>query len=187
MLGTVDGNDLCRLGGLPGGGLREVFGVLAEEIDTLYPNERQYAEMDGASHELADYCELVHPEGAEVLATYSSDYYRDTPAVTRNRYGKGLAIYQACRDTGSLKEQILEDLLKDAGIESLVASNAALPHGVTAHSRTDGEHTYLFVENYSETERHEVPLKDTMLDLLSGETAKTITLPPYSFRVLKSL
>ena len=187
MLGTVDGNDLCRLGGLPGGGLREVFGVLAEEIDTLYPNERQYAEMDGASHELADYCEVVHPEGAEVLATYSSDYYRDTPAVTRNRYGKGLAVYQACRDTGSLKEQILEGLLKDAGIESLVASNAALPHGVTAHSRTDGEHTYLFVENYSETERHEVPLKDTMLDLLSGETAETITLPPYSFRVLKSL
>ena len=86
-----------------------------------------------------------------------------------------------------MKEQILEGLLKDAGIESLVDTKTALPHGVTAHSRTDGEHTYLFVENYSETERHEVPLKDTMLDLLSGETAETITLPPYSFRVLKSL
>jgi beta-galactosidase len=185
MLGTVDGNDLCRLGGLPGGDLREVFGVLAEEIDTLYPNERQYAEMDGTSHELADYCEVVHPESAEVLATYSSDWYRDTPAVTRNRYGKGLAVYQACRDTGSLKEQILEGLLAEAGIESLEDTKTALPHGVTAHSRTDGEHTYLFLENYLDTPVSGICMHTQMQDMLSGETNTVYDLPPFGFRVLK--
>ena len=187
MLGTVDGNDLCRLGGLPGGDLRQVFGLWAEEIDTLYPAEREYAEMGCSNHELVDYCEFIHPEGAEVLASYASGWYRGTPAVTCNRYGKGLAVYQACRDTGSLKERILEGLLKVAGIESLVDTKSALPQGVTAHSRTDGEHTYLFLENYSETETHQVVLKDAMLDLLGGGKVETVTLSPYSFRVLKSL
>ena len=83
-----------------------------------------------------------------------------------------------------MKERILEVLLKDAGIEPLAD---ALSQGVTAHTRTDGEHTYLFLENYSETETHQVVLKDAMLDLLGGGKVETVTLSPYSFRVLKSL
>ena len=112
MLGTVDGNDLCYLGGIPGEELKKVFGLQAEEIDTLYPQERQHAVMDGQEHELLDYCETLRPEGAEALALYSDGYYRGTPAATVNRYGKGQAIYQACRDSGSLKEQLLGKLIK---------------------------------------------------------------------------
>ena len=39
--GIVDENDLCFLGGWPGGGLREVLGIWDEEIDTLAPSEAQ--------------------------------------------------------------------------------------------------------------------------------------------------
>lgn len=187
MLGTVDGNDLCRLGGLPGGGLKEVFGITAEEIDTLYPEERRHAAMNGAEHELIDYCETIHPAGAEVLASYTDGYYEGMPAVTVNRFGKGKAIYQACRDAGSLKERILEGLLKDAGIESVVASVEALPHGVTAHSRTDGQTTYVFAENYSPTDTAAISLGKPMKDMLSGEVTDKCQLAPYSFRVFKSL
>ena len=181
MLGTVDHNDLCRLGGLPGGGLRQVFGILAEEVDTLYPRERQYADLDGKRCELVDYCEVVHLTGAKALAVYADGYYTGTPAATENGYGKGKAIYQACRDTGSLVNALFDQLLTDCGIPSL----GILPHGVTAHSRTDGERTYLFLENYNNETTYTVQLPACMQDMLTGEMTDNVTLPPYGFAVLK--
>ncbi len=185
-LGTVDGNDLCHLGGIPGCGLKEVFGILAEEIDVLYPDERQHANMEGRKCALVDYCEVIHLQGAEALAEYTDGYYAGTPAVAMNSYGKGLAIYQACRDSGEMKEILANKLLMIAGVTSNVASDGKLPHGVTAHSRTDGENTYLFVENYSGTESAEVQLPRPMVNMRTGETENTASLPPYGFAIYRS-
>ena len=183
MLGTVEEHDLCWLGGFPGGGLRDVFGVWAEEIDTLYPHERQHAVLDGAEHELVDYCEVIHPEGAETLAVYTDGYYQGMSAVTAHRWGKGLAVYQACRDSGTLKEALFARLIEETGISSPVVGE--LPHGVTAHTRTDGKRVYVFVENYSDRETVRVPLAAPMTDLLTAEVREECTLPPYSFGVFR--
>ena len=185
MMGTADENDLCHLGGIPGGALREVFGITAEEIDTLYPQEKRHAIFCGEEHELEDYCETVKITGAEVLAEYTDGYYKDTPAVTRNSYGKGVAIYQACRDTGSLKEKTLSSLLDELEILSVVDTKEPLPHGVTAHSRTDGIHTYVFVENYLDREAPEVKLGGSMENLLTGEITDCCELPPYGYGIFK--
>ena len=37
LTGYVDEHTLCYLGGFPGDGLKDLFGVYSEEIDTLYP------------------------------------------------------------------------------------------------------------------------------------------------------
>ena len=182
MLGTVDENDLCYLGGIPGSDLKEVFGIVAEEIDTLYPVERRHAVMDGGSHELVDYCETIHPNTAKVLASYSDGYYADMAAVTENRYGSGTAVYQACRDCGSLASQVIDKLIAEHDIP--VNLPAPLPHGLTAHSRTDGEHTYLFVENYS-TQPVSVTLPKTMEDLLTGQRVHELSLGGYGFSILR--
>lgn len=187
MLGTVDDNDLCWLGGIPAAELKEVFGITAEEIDTLYPDERRHAKTDNAEYELCDYCETIHLNGATALATYTDGYYRDSAAVTVNAYGKGRAVYQACRDKGSLKDEIISRLLQELQLHSLIATDEALPHGLTAHSRTDGQITYLFVENYSAVESHPVTLRNSMQDLLTGELTNCFTIHPYSFRIFKTI
>lgn len=187
MMGTVDENDLCYLGGIPGNGLSEVFGITAEEIDTLYPHERQHATMNGKIHQLVDYCETLHLSGAQILATYADGYYENTPALTLHHYGNGQALYQACRDIGSLKEEAIGQLIRDLQIRSAVPTEAALPHGVTAHTRTDGVHTYLFIENYSGENSASVALPGQMQDLLTGESTDTCQVAPYGFGIFKSL
>ena len=186
MMGTVDGNDLCYLGGIPGSRLKEVFGLVAEEIDTLYPEEMRHGVYNGHSHELCDYCETVRLHGAQTIAQYADGYYRDLPAVTRHAYGKGLAIYQACRDCGGLKEEVLADLLEELGIESVVDTKKPLPDGVSAHSRTDGKHTYVFVENYLDREAPAVNLRGQMVNILTGLPEESCTLQPYGFGIYKT-
>ena len=183
-LSTVDGNDLCHLGGIPGLGLVEVFGLEAEEIDTLYPHERCSAALDGQAHELVDYCEVLKLKGAKPLAVYSSGWYEGAPAVTEHAFGKGKAVYQACRDTGSLKDKVFGKLLQELELTGPLEGD--IPHGVTAQTRTDGENIYVFLQNYSPAPSEPVTLRQPMTDLITGETVKEAALEPYGFRILKT-
>ena len=183
MLGTVNETDLCWLGGIPADALKDVFGIVAEEIDTLYPHERQHAALDGKAYTLVDYCEVIHPKGATVLAEYTDGWYAGMAAATENRYGKGLAVYQACRDEAGLKEALLDRLIRQTGVQTNVFG--ALPYGVTAHRRTDGIHTYIFLENYTEQTVEAIALPGTMTDLLTGEETCFVTLPPYGYGIFR--
>ena len=151
MTGYVNENDLCHLGGFPKGKLKDLFGIWNEEIDTLYPDDRNTVVTTGGKEfEAVDYCEIIHPRGAKILAKFKTDFYKDFPAVTMNTSGKGKAYYIAFRDTGDFSEKIIADILKEKNISGEISSD--LPRGVTAHSRTDGENIFLFVENYDHAE-----------------------------------
>lgn len=145
--GMVGENDLVHLGGFPGGKLKDVFGIWNEEIDTIYPEESNSVESDGVFYKAVDYCEIIHPSSAKVLATYTQDFYSGSPAATVNHYGQGSAYYIAFRDTGDFSDSLIEKMLKKHNITS--DFDGVLPNGVTSHSRTDGENLYVFLENYN--------------------------------------
>jgi len=179
----VNDIDLCYRGGFPGAGLRKVFGIWNEEIDTLYPEDRNSVTFNGKTFEAKDYCEIIHSEGAEVLATYNTDFYKDSPAATVHDYGKGKAYYVAFRDNGDFADTLMGDILEEAGVTP--AFDGALPYGVTAHSRTDGEQDYVFVQNFSHKEH-------TLLTSQHWETVEDgtpvsdrLTLKPFETVILK--
>ena len=183
MMGMVNENGLCHLGGFPAGRLKDVFGIWNEEIDTLYPDERNTVLRDGKSYTAVDYCEVVHPTTAEVLATYGEDFYKGCPALTVNQYGKGRAYYLACRDTGELTDALTEELLAVCGITS--DFDGELPNGVTAHSRTDGEHLYLFLQNFNR-ERVTLTTQTKWVDLEKGTPVTgDLVLDAYGTLILK--
>ena len=101
LTGVVGPTNLCFRGGFPGP-LRKVLGVWAEETDYLYDDERNSIECAAGnalglqgSFGTGTVCEVVHPEGAAVAATYGRDFYAGSPALTVNRFGKGEAWYLA--------------------------------------------------------------------------------------------
>ncbi|MBQ2729807.1 MAG: beta-galactosidase [Clostridia bacterium] len=186
MLGTVDENDLCYLKGIPANELKEVFGIVAEEVDTLYPHESYHCTLNGETHTLCDYIETVNLAGADKVCEYTDGYYKSSPTLTKNTYGKGQAYYQAARDEGSFKRSAIGNILNELCIESPLNMNGKLPKGATAHTRTDGETAYVFLENYSESDTATFSLKHEMTDMLTGEKSTSFTVGPYSFRILKT-
>ena len=192
MLGMVNENDLCYLGGFPGEELKEVFGVWNEEIDTLYPTERNAIKCNTCGDEftVADYCERIHPaEGAEVMAVYRDDFYAGEPAVVKNHYGKGTTYYLATRDIGgeeSFKARLLARVCGELGIRSNLVSYT---EGVTAHSRIDDENgiRYLFVENYTSKDA-DVDMGAEAIDVETRErVGGKFTLPAYSVRIFRQM
>lgn len=184
MLGMVNETDLCHLGGFPGGILKEVFGIWNEEVDTLYPEEISHVRCLDCKEDFQgmDYCELIHLQGAESLAEYSTEFYQGYPAMTCNQYGKGRAYYQAFRDHGAFKDRMLSQLLEDLKIRSVLP--VPFPHGVTATERTDEKNRYLFVQNFSGIAQT-LPLDKTYLEMESGQTVSELSMNAYDVKILK--
>jgi beta-galactosidase len=189
--GIVDESDLCFLGGFPGP-LRNVTGVWAEEIDSLYDidsnsvvfKENNFLEIEG-EYEAKWFCEVIHADTAEVLATYKHDYYRDTPAVTVNKFGKGSAYYIASRNDSAFNDVLYCKLVDKLSIRKVLDSK--LPEGVTVQLRSDGENNYIFVMNFCEEEKRLNIKKGTYVDMIAEKDIYgEVILEPYEVKVLKS-
>src|SRR5690606_22472511 len=109
-----------HLGGFPGP-LRKLLGIWVEEVDALAPDKRNTVEVvkgewNKASYDCRMLCDLLHLEGAEAVAHYSSDFYKGMPAVTKNSFGKGEAWYVATLPEQAMLQELIDHLLESKGI-----------------------------------------------------------------------
>ncbi|MEK4515643.1 beta-galactosidase [Paenibacillus sp. FSL H8-0122] len=174
--GVVGETDLCHLGGFPGP-LRRTLGIWAEETEGLHSRDLNCLVMDPGNslklsgeydaHEIA---ELIHLEGAEALGHYRSDFYAGRPALTVNKLGAGKAYHLATRVKDA---QFYVDLYAAiTGKERISRTlNTELPTGVTAQLRSDGEHEYVFVQNFSGSEQVVTLDGQAYTDVESGAAA----------------
>lgn len=180
--GYVDENQLNYLGGFPGDGLKDLFGVISEEIDTLYPADRNHVHFQGLPDgEVRDYAEFLRVfDQTEVLGTYEEDYYKDRAAVTERVCGKGHAIYIGARLDDRSMKGLYAYALKNAGVET-----KELPEGVECHTReADGE-KYTFYLN--DTTEPQSVSNVCGKDLLTGEQLHgTLVLPAYGVSCIKT-
>ncbi|RKP52980.1 beta-galactosidase [Cohnella endophytica] len=188
--GVVNESDLCHLGGFPGP-LRKTLGLWAEEIEGLYDYDRNGISMAAGNplglagtFEAHEICEIVHPEGAEVLGVYTDDFYAGRPALTLNRLGNGRAYHMATRLKGDFLGAFYRKVVDEAGIARVL--NSDLPVGVTAQVRTDGDSDYVFLLNFGGEERSVALDNRSYSDLETGESASgEIVLPVNGVRILK--
>ena len=178
----VNENTLAYLGGFPGAGLGEVFGLYAEELDTLYPTDSNAVLMkDGNKAIVKDYCELIKLTGAEVLGTYESDFYAGMPAVTVHSYGNGKAYYIGTRMEEEDLIKFFTQIWSECGIKE-----KELPEGVEYLTRTaeDGS-TFDFYVNYNAMPVT-VQLSKDGTNLLNGETVSgKVEILPFNAVVVK--
>ncbi|MGL6173140.1 MAG: beta-galactosidase [Cellulosilyticaceae bacterium] len=153
----VNETDLCFLGGFPGE-LMDVMGIRSEEIDGLFDGQINHIQFNEGnelgiegSYECSELCDLIHAQTAEVLAVYQEDFYAGRPALTAHTYGQGKAYYIASRNEEAFQEVFFDGLIKDLEIESSVKGD--LPKGVVASKRTKGDKSYIFIQNYTETDQ----------------------------------
>ncbi|MET7668564.1 beta-galactosidase [Micromonospora luteifusca] len=155
--GIVDSNDHIRLGGYPGA-FRELLGVRTEEFFPLREGEQVRLD-DGSAADV--WTEWLHPDGAEVLASYTDGPLPGVPALTRHRVGDGAAWYVATRLDEQATDRLVARLVAEAGVRPA----AQAPSGVEVVRRRDGDRSWLFAINHTDTE---VRLPARGVELLTG-------------------
>ncbi len=179
LTAMTDKDDLCFLGGFPGGKLKDVFGVIHEETDALPENAEGKATFNGREYAVNHICDIIHANGAKVLGEYASDFYCGMPAVTENSYGKGTAYYVAFRNDENLAEDVCSYLIEKFEIEP---DTGIRGEGTVVKTRGD----YIFVFNFGDEDRC-ITTDREYINVITGEKVESgATVKSCSYLVLKS-
>ena len=180
LTGITDSDDRCFLGGFPANGLKDVFGIWNEETDSLPEGKNGKATFNGSVYDVEQMCDILHSRGAEVLGTYTSDFYAGMPSVTKNTFGKGTAYYVAFRNTGTLAEDVCAAVLQSTPIPNHIPF--AIPEGISVRRRGD----CIFVMNFTDTEAN-IRLDTPYLNI-PDDTVRTglVPVPARGFLILRA-
>jgi beta-galactosidase len=151
--GMADENDLVTTKGYPGE-LRSLCGLWVEETDALPADKHnRLVCLDGSWAEgplsgtwKADLlCDIIHSEGAEIVARYANEFYAGTPAICRHNYDKGQVWYFGTRPETVFLDRFITLITGEHGIEPV------FPHqeGIEAARRVKGEKEFIFVLNHN--------------------------------------
>lgn len=170
LTGYVDDNTLCYLGGFPGDGLSELFGVISEEIDTYYDSDENSATFtDGHKAIIHDYAEILRVSDTNILAKYDKDFYAGTPAITCKNFGKGKAYYVGARIDMDSMSGLFKTMLKETNTKYLT-----LPAGIEYHKRED--ESGKAIEFYLNVTENEITFNMT--------DNTQVTLKPYGVKIV---
>jgi beta-galactosidase len=186
--GIVNECDLVTMGGYPGE-LRKLLGIWVEEIDALQPDMSNKMVINGKVGTLqGEYrcnllCDLLHSEGADVLAVYGDDFYKGMPVLTRNHFGKGQAWYVASSPDQDFLRGLVAHLCEQKGINPILQT----PQGVEVSRRVKNGTTYTFVMNHNEQDQIVDIGEEKQTDLLTGESVNgRISVPKRGICILQS-
>jgi beta-galactosidase len=185
LTGVADANDRIIPGGTPAL-LREVCGLWVEEIDALEPDLHNELVVDTSWHDITGrwrcghIFELIRLETAVSLAQYGERFYRGSPCLAVNTFGKGTAYYLATDPEQAFLTEFIGTL---CGIHDIQVTSD-LPRGVEFTKRVRGNSEYLFFLNHSDIPV-EIPAQ-TEWEPLTGEISdkRTIDLGPKDVSVI---
>lgn len=145
LSGIVNENDSVYLGGYPGP-LKDVLGIWVEESDAVIPGQKITVSLDSNNYQANLICDLLHLEGAHALGNYNSEFYKETPAVSENKWGKGTSWYIGTQLDEAGLSKIFDHLISIVNIKSLVETKTDLE--ITKRVTKSGKELY-FVLNMS--------------------------------------
>ncbi|MBE6052894.1 MAG: beta-galactosidase [Clostridium sartagoforme] len=181
----VNDTDLCYLGGFPGN-LMDVLGIRSEEVDALYDYEKNEVKLykNNKLYNCIEICDLINVKEAEVLAEYTTDFYKGRAALTKNKFGLGKSYYICARMEEKFNRDFFKDLVNELGIKRNL--NINLPYGVTISKRENDKNKYYFIQNYS-NEVKEIHLnRYNLRDIITGkEYISKIQLNPYEVLIVE--
>ena len=183
LTGYVDLSNCCWLGGFPGAGLAELFGIWNEELDNLDDEERVKV-MGQFSGFARDIAERIHLRGAKSIAQAGSEFYAGHPLITEHKCEVGHAFYLAARFESAVLVDFYQSLATRFDLSCTL--DADLPLGVVFRRRESADKKYGFLFNYTQ-ETHSIDLKEhSFLDFaVSSNCTGKLELKPYETRVLQ--
>lgn len=130
------------------------------------------------------FMELLISKGAEVLAYYDHYNWKEYAAITKNHYGKGMAVYLGCMTDSVTLKAIIRDVLQNAQVEIPAYSYPVIIRkGVNDFGKNI---KYFF--NYSADEQCVPYIYKNGTELLSEtsiKTQETLAIPVWGVKIIE--
>ena len=130
------------------------------------------------------FMELLMPQEAEVLASYDHYNWKEYAAITKNHYGKGIAIYIGCMTDDNTLKAVLTDALNSAEVEIPEYSWPV----IVRKGINDLNKCVRYILNYSAEEQNVIYHGANGTELFSEESVQdgdTVTVLPWNLKIVE--
>ncbi|GAC1383468.1 MAG: beta-galactosidase [Herpetosiphon sp.] len=178
----------CAMQPMPGP-VADLCGITVADFTRIGPYQTapalQWRGLDSPTTSAELFNEILQVEAptVEILAEYAAGYYAGSPALVRNRYGSGSALYYGA----VFSMDVAAALIRHLGITSPVGDWLNIPPSVelAIRARPGTDEQLIFLLNYSD-EGQTIDLHAAATDLLSGRLMQgTLVLEPFDVYVLR--
>ena len=122
---------------------------------------------------------------AESLGEYEQDFYKGTPAITKNDYGSGKAYFIGARLEDDFQADFYKSLIENLKIEPILSIEGN-PKVSVQGRQINEKRDLVFIMNFSEEEQ-KVHLKEDVIDFEKGKSLiGELTLSPYEVKIVMS-
>ncbi|WP_036746752.1 beta-galactosidase [Paenibacillus sp. UNC451MF] len=181
--GIVDENDRIHLGGYPAP-LRKLLGICVEEFDPMLPGQTNGIAVSGNGEYSCNlWADLIRLEGASSLATFTSDFFAGSPAVTEHPFGQGKAYYVGTQPEPGFIKEFIGGILADLELRAPLTAPAGVEMSVR---RAKNGERYVFALNHN-AQKASIGLPEGIfVDLISGQSARaSLELGPNGVAILQ--
>lgn len=182
--GLVDEHHIAPDTGLPHD-MTDLFGLEVKEFDPLPPGEENHLAFRGNFptthlHPARLWCDIIEPNGCQVIATYAKDFYAGKPALTVNEFGAGRAIYVGTMSSPAFYYDLVTWLRSAMNLHQLLK----VPDTVEVSMREkEGQRVFFLLNHQNSPVR--LQFYKPMHDFLTGQTfSGAYDLPPHGVLVL---
>ncbi|MGA2131604.1 MAG: beta-galactosidase [Bryobacteraceae bacterium] len=171
------------------GPLREAAGFHYQEFSNLTKPLPLRGDpfQAGAENQVTDWADMLLLDKAKALAYYDHPFFGKYPAVTENRFGKGIVTYEGTVLSDKLQEKVMERVLSQAqliGLDQKLPAAVRVKHGAGRDSKP--MHYYF---NFSSLPQHVIYPYASGTELLSNAKITTggpIALQPWGIAIVES-
>lgn len=128
---------------------RKLVGAYVEEYNPIGYDKVQVRLADDSVYECKQWCDILVPESAEVVAGYDSEYYKGKAAVTCNQYGSGKAYYIGTVGEKKFYFHLVKEILRKAQLPFV----DGLPDNVEFTTRSSETKEVRFLFNNTDKEQ----------------------------------
>jgi beta-galactosidase len=170
------------------GPLREAAGFHYQEFSNLAKplSLKDDPFQTGAENTVTDWAEMLLLDTAKPLAYYDHPFFGKYPAITENRFGKGMVTYEGTVLSDGLQQKLLERVLEQA---QLLGPDQKLPAGVRVkHGTARGGKALHYYFNFSSTPQRAVYAYAGGTELLSNRPAAkgaALALDPWGVAIVE--
>jgi len=162
------------------GKLRDLFGISIYTWDNIRDRVVEIRDKGGKTYKGDTFADLITPEGAEVIAWYSSGWYTSYSAVTVNNYGKGKAYYIGCGLSQEFYDSLMKEILSEYSLKEL-----SFPEEVEVNIREKDGKRLIFINNFSDRTVY-IDIKKKLFDLISEKFVNgELELSPFGVMILE--
>ena len=122
----------------------DMTGCNVSEFDAM-GWETAHIKMYGKEYEVTNWCDILTLNGADSIAEYTDRFFKGSPCITENIFGKGKCYYVGTIGRRDFYHDFLEKVMCDAKIDFI----SDLPQNVEITKRTgeSGSFTFIFNNN----------------------------------------